>query len=217
MIKLAKTYLSRFLALLCVVSFSGLGISAQVPEGSKAAQEPREEKAPRFVGRECTLTPDGYIGPESGPNSNCACGDELWEYDFGPLCIPQRFSRPFDFLCPVDSFPIAVNPDSGNGPWWECGRPSLDDWTLFEDVTELEFVVSQSAAEIRFSWDPLQIEFVSDDGNRSTILFTEEGVTYSGDIPLDESTKMFFDLFWKKYILEQHLKAKCEQTHKEKR
>jgi hypothetical protein len=46
-IKLAKTYLSRFLALLCVVSFSVLGISAQVPEGSKAAQEPREEKTPR--------------------------------------------------------------------------------------------------------------------------------------------------------------------------
>jgi len=73
---------------------------------------------------------------------------------------------------------------------------------LLTDTAELNFDWNvQSSAYIRFSWEPLSIEFVADDGKEAKILFTEEGVTYSGDVSFDESTKMFFDLFWKKYIL----------------
>ena len=72
------------------------------------------------------------------------------------------------------------------------------------------YTMKMSSAQIRFSQEPLSIVFRADDGKESTILFTEDGVTYSGDVTTDESAKMFFNLFWKKYILEEHLKAKCE-------
>ena len=80
---------------------------------------------------------------------------------------------------------------------------------LITDVAEIDWA-TQSTAYIRFSWEPLSIEFIAEDGKTSTILFTEDSVTYSGDVTFDESAKMFFDLFWKEYILKQHLKVKCE-------
>ena len=69
---------------------------------------------------------------------------------------------------------------------------------------------AQSTAQIRFSQNPLSITFVAEDGKESTILFAEDGVTYSGDVTTAESAKMFFNLFWKSYVLENHLRAKCE-------
>ena len=80
---------------------------------------------------------------------------------------------------------------------------------LFTDMDVLGMSV-QSTAFIRFSWEPLSIEFVADDGKTSKILFTEDGVTYSGDVSFDDSAKMFFDLFWKEYVLKENLKAKCK-------
>jgi len=80
---------------------------------------------------------------------------------------------------------------------------------LLAEVAEIDWV-TQSTAYIRFSWEPLSIEFIADDGKTSTILFTEESVTYSGGLTFDESAKMFFELFWKEYILQNHLRAKCD-------
>ncbi len=182
--------------------------TAQVPPRSEAAQEQREKETPRFVGRECTITPDGYIGPASGPNSNCACGDELWQYEYGPLCISQVFKIRNEFLCSRDMVPLLIESGAGNF-WWRCDVPPPGDWLDVDAMGMSVFTLAQPGAEIRFTWEPLRIEFLSDVGKKATILFTEDTVTYSGDISFDESTKMFFDLFWKEYILEQHLKAKC--------
>ena len=88
-------------------------------------------------------------------------------------------------------------------------KAPLKPFELLQDSDLFDFSM-MSTAYIRFSQEPLSIEFVPDDGKQAKILFTEEGVTYSGDVSFDESAKMFFDLFWTNYILKEHLKAKCE-------
>ena len=102
---------------------------------------------------------------------------------------------------------VQVGSHRGRGSGGEQEKMSTQE---VENIDASSFTVAAAnSAEIRFVWEPLSIVFRSADGKESTILFTEDGVGYSGDVPFDRSTKMFFNLFWKEYILKEHLKAKC--------
>lgn len=97
----------------------------------------------------------------------------------------------------------------------EKPREEIGDEWLFQSelfTTELSQadMAKINSAYIQFQWEQeLSIRFFADDGRQGAILFTEDGVVYSGDVSFDESAKMFFDLFWKEYVLENHLRAKC--------
>ena len=59
------------------------------------------------------------------------------------------------------------------------------------------------------NYDPLfaitpfrNIHFNSSDGRQATIDFGGEAIKYSGDLPVEESAKMFFDAVFRLYKLE---------------
>ena len=88
---MAKTYLSQSLALLCVVSFSVLGISAQVHPRSEAAQEQREEKAPLKDSDFITAAPLAVFQLEQDDWGHSAIGLKVMVFGLNSNRPPKRF------------------------------------------------------------------------------------------------------------------------------